>query len=244
MYQDLKEHIKLKHQYAEFPCNPCGKTFQNYNAAREHRNKFHCVAKFSCGICEYQAPTKISLSNHIKFYHSLLESQQGQKVVVDLKCTECNLSFESLKEHMKHQVIIHNSHPKKVHPCPKCDHVATQAGNLLTHMKNKHEGIKFECDECKKIFNFAGTLKQHKNTIHLKMRYPCNLCHHKASSPSCLSNHKRNKHSKQYMNNLGVKGQNIGPQVVQKHPYACDFCDYSTSLKFSLTMHIESKHLK
>ena len=37
-------------------------------------------------------------------------------------------------------------------PCNKCDYIATFRGNLLQHLKSRHEGVEFPCDKCVKTY--------------------------------------------------------------------------------------------
>ena len=34
------------------------------------------------------------------------------------------------------------------YPCDQCGYRATHKSHLLTHVKSKHEGVKYPCDHC------------------------------------------------------------------------------------------------
>ena len=65
-------------------------------------------------------------------------------------------------------------------PCGQCDHRATCSGNLLTHIKSKHEGFRYPCDQCDYKATQRANLKSHIQSQHEGVKYPCSECDYKA----------------------------------------------------------------
>ena len=50
--------------------------------------------------------------------------------------------------------------------CDQCDYKGTHKGNLLRHIKSRHEGLKFSCDQCDYNATQKGDLLRHKKSKH------------------------------------------------------------------------------
>ena len=50
--------------------------------------------------------------------------------------------------------------------CKQCDYKATKKGNLLSHIKSIHEGLKFPCEQCDYKATRKGNLLKHVKLIH------------------------------------------------------------------------------
>ena len=70
-----------------------------------------------------------------------------------------------------------------------CDYKATQKRHLLTHLKSKHEGIKYPCDQCDHKATRKGNLLVHIKSKHEGIKYPCDQCEYKATEKSSLLRH-------------------------------------------------------
>ena len=74
----------------------------------------------------------------------------------------------------------------KSYSCGKCDYVATQSGNLKTHIRSKHEGVRYLCSHCEYATTQAGHLKRHIENRHEGVRYSCDQCENVATGVHCL----------------------------------------------------------
>ena len=57
------------------------------------------------------------------------------------------------------------------YPCDKCEHTATEAGNLNRHFISKHEKVRYPGDKWEYAATQAGNLRKHfeKNTRRSKI---------------------------------------------------------------------------
>ena len=91
---DLNEHLETQHRDDTFDCLECrykGKT-------RGELSKHIITAHRLCRFCEYRAPNKMSLENHLKANHS---HQPNHKKTI-FKCEKC--AYQTLQES---QLISH-----------------------------------------------------------------------------------------------------------------------------------------
>ena len=51
---------------------------------------------------------------------------------------------------------------------------------------------KYQCSQCDYLASYAGTLKYHRRQKHDRLKYPCKSCDYSATSLGSLSRHKRN----------------------------------------------------
>ena len=87
-----------------------------------------------------------------------------------------------------------NKKRKGEYPCKECEYVATQAGNLKTHIESKHEGVRYLCSKCEYAATTASYLQRHFKSNHDGVRYPCSQCEYIATTTSNLMRHVENKH--------------------------------------------------
>ena len=87
--------------------------------------------------------------------------------------------------------------------CKLCDFISMEKITLVTHVKSKHEGIKFPCNEtifqfiCKICDHFScdkDNLMRHVQAIHEGIKFPCDQCDYQATTEGILLTHKKSKH--------------------------------------------------
>ena len=84
---------------------------------------------------------------------------------------------------------------KKIFQCPKCEHTATQGGNLRRHISAVHEAErKYKCPQCDHKTAQKSNLQIHIKSKHEGIRYPCPHCNHIASQKSYLKKHIQSEH--------------------------------------------------
>ena len=78
--------------------------------------------------------------------------------------------------------------------CPKCNAVFAYRHDMLRHVRNKHEGVKYPCSQCDYKATKQYHLKIHIKSVHEGVKYPCSLCDYKATTQSNLKRHTDSKH--------------------------------------------------
>ena len=72
---------------------------------------------------------------------------------------------------------------KKIFQCPKCEHTATQRGNLRRHIAGVHEAErKYKCQQCDHKTAQKSNLQIHIKLKHEGKRLPCPHCNHIAKT--------------------------------------------------------------
>ena len=117
--------------------------------------------------------------------------------------------------------FVSNDH-KKSFKCQQCDYEATRLDNLQTHIKSKHEGIRYPCQQCDYKATLASNLQKHIKSKHEGIKYPCQQCDYQATLASDLKRHIKSQHE-------GIR-------------YPCEQCEYKATQAFHLQRHIMSQH--
>ena len=73
--------------------------------------------------------------------------------------------------------------------CYQCESKFTLKGNLLTHIKSKHEGLKYACNKCGHQAATQGNLTTHIKSKHEGVKYACNQRDYQATQQSNLTTH-------------------------------------------------------
>ncbi|XP_055352158.1 zinc finger homeobox protein 4-like isoform X2 [Paramacrobiotus metropolitanus] len=110
--------------------------------------------------------------------------------------------------------------------CPKCDIVLGSSKSLGGHMTMVHSrnsSKKLKCPKCNWHYKYQETLE-----IHMKDKHP----ESEETCPYCLTNQPHPRLSRGEVYNCGYK------------PFRCETCNYSTTSKGNLTIHMQSdKHV-
>ena len=235
-----------------YECEVCHKEFKRRDHLKTHNNAIHLGVKYPCNKCEHKATNPSDLRKHIRSQHD------GTKVSVERRIYECGVCYKVFKrgDHLK----THNNaiHLGVKYPCDKCEHKATNSGNLRKHIRSKHDGTKVslqrrinKCGICYKEFTKGSHLKTHNDNVHLGVRYPCDKCEYKATNPANLRTHIRSKHDgiKVPCDQCDFKAANRSSVLKHKQaihlglkPHACILCDYKASMKATLRSHVNRQH--
>ena len=89
---------------------------------------------------------------------------------------------------------IKSKHEGVKYACNQCDYQATQQSNLTVHIKSKHEGVKYACNECDQQFTLQHNLITHIKSKHEGLKYACNQCDYQATRHFNLTKHINLKH--------------------------------------------------
>ena len=134
--------------------------------------------KFSCEKCDYTAKNEITLKNHIKTVHDLVE----------YPCSICDYlgSLSAIRAHI-------NTEHKEYFQCKYCTFIAQEKTAVTLHSKNEHS-VNIKCSFCEKVFTKSYHLKNHVKVHHEGIKFPCNQCDYQANEPSNLRTHKITYH--------------------------------------------------
>ena len=166
-------------------------------------------------------------------------------------CDQCSpvIQFTSNFELRKHLKLWHKSGPFK---CELCSFIALQPRQLQEHTNRKHLGIKEDtpCDQCDYNPRDQGNLLKHIRSKHEGLRYPCHLCELKATSPQSLKIHIRSIHEGIKCQCPLCGKQFSRPQILNTHikhshegrRYKCEFCEYHATRKQNLLVHFQKMH--
>ena len=165
------------------PCQMCDKTFCNSRSLARHRISVHeCT---DCELCGAKGIFLYNLKAHRKDVHQIEET---------FTCHECDSTFSSKSNLLKHIGSVHSTveikcgtcdkvfsrsdmlkrHEKQFHsetiPIFSCDHCSYQSpkmSNLDRHSKGR---VKNFCDVCKEYFCKKGDLVLHTTIYHRKSK--------------------------------------------------------------------------
>ena len=111
------------------------------------------------------------------------------------------------------------------HICPTCGKSFATKGEVKTHCKMVHEGIRHECQICNQTYVSKQALKEHvkKNHEGDKPSFKCSMCEKSFWTKQVLKRHNDNVHEK-------------------KRPFGCDLCGLRFAQSGQLKTHIKGKH--
>ena len=121
------------------------------------------------------------------------EEKIGENLIEESK------SQEKIKTKVKNRrTRTQISNVNKSTQCPECGAEFTTKGNMVTHYRSKHEGVKYPCDQCDYQATTQGSLQIHIQSKHEGIKYPCNQCDYQATQQSSLQTHITAKHSEKF----------------------------------------------
>ncbi|CAG5126665.1 unnamed protein product, partial [Candidula unifasciata] len=138
-------------------------------------------------------------------------------------------SLQSIGLQLPHFLCACDEHPQgKAHgvECPKCDMVLSSSQSLgghmtMTHSRNSCKTLK--CPKCNWHYKYQETLEIHMKEKHLDTDAQCVYC---------LTNQAHPRLARGESYSCGYK------------PYRCEVCNYSTTTKGNLSIHMQSdKHI-
>ena len=152
----------------------------------------------------------------------------------------------------------HNNENK----CDKCEFTCSTESELLEHNQKQHTQT-LNCDKCEYTCRSSEDLKKHKEKKHKennKKELNCNKCEKRFLSEDALSNHTRNDHGQRktsltedsyscdecvmtcYLKDTLVRHKKF--EHGGKSVYLCTVCEYGSTSKDDLRVHIKDKHSK
>ena len=140
--------------------------------------------------------------------------------------------------------------PSDSSQCPQCNAVFKHRGDMLKHVRFKHEGVSFPCNQCDYKAMTQPHLKTHIESVHEGVKYPCNQCDHKATKQSHLKTHIESVHEGvkypcNQCDHKATKQSNLKQHIKEVHEgvkYPCSQCNYKATDQRNLKRHVESVH--
>ncbi|XP_033208778.1 zinc finger protein 778-like [Belonocnema kinseyi] len=238
-------------------CDKCSRSYATLSGLSNHKCSELAVLKpeFICDYCIYKTNVKGNFLRHVTSRHIQMPQTRNycdkyfrSYTLSDLKtypsfeqtifqtqfiCNFCEYTSNTKSSLAKHITSHHTPMSKtrqKMHSCNKCSRSYTSLGGLTRHRRLSHAKVKpqFICDFCGYKSNQKGNLSKHITALHLqtsKQRHYCTDCPRSYTWLSALTRHIRLEHAS-----------------VTPH-FSCDFCEYETNLKSSLSKHIGIRHM-
>lgn len=266
----ISVHIQTKHLPCDpnlNKCKNCGKKFAVRSYLKTHlklcgKLKFK---RFICDHCGHRTHIKHDLRTHIKLKHLPRDTNL-------FKCEKCKKSFSSKRYLLFHSNMC-DGLPRWLKPTYSCEHCKFETKKKHTLQKHllKHLPRDLNSNRCKKCnfsFSSQSVLQRHSEicgkSVEAKRslyRFSCMLCNYKCRDRNNLNHHievnhlsrdarskKCDKCAKIFMNrqNLLKHSRLCGQSNDFRRSVmnlSCEYCDYKTDCKPTLSNHIQSKHL-
>ena len=242
----LFNHIKEAHQGLKYNCELCGKCFTRLENFNEHQANHNGDKPFSCLQCDYCS----SKPHNLKMHH-LTHSN-----IKPFKCLLCDLSFKHQK-HLKNHQGVHSEAKKNKFACNNtvytsyttCSFVGSSRPRLFQHIKDAHQGIRYNCEQCTYHSNYKQILNQHVAKDHDGLMYMCEKCDFQTASKYDAYRHIIVKHQgMQFRCNI-CKDQFERSEGLAKHKrskhesitFSCDKCEFISINKRSAQRHTRHK---
>lgn len=214
------ETIKTKRKLDNAKCELCKKKYSRTYRLAQHMLQKHNVVwvkkkivatpdnprPFNCDDCEKTFIRRKHLMRHRISKH------------IGLKCTECNMKFVKLKEHMM------NAHQKRLQlpfECYLCKQQYKSKQRIASHMQAIHCQLNqtFRCPLCPEVFKCRLEYQRHRaKHKYDRARFNKRIC--EICGKSILNSHFRN-HEKTH---------------IESH-LKCSFCDKMFKNKASVKLH-------
>ncbi|CAK1592802.1 unnamed protein product [Parnassius mnemosyne] len=180
------------------------------------------------------------------------KKRQGETIFCEL-CDYSTCHKNCLKIHM----LSHNT--TKPFACEFCDYATKYPLALNRHKSSKHQaenedpnGSKkeipfYKCDQCDYVSRFKSNLKSHKRKHKTEKQFKCSECSYETAYRHNFMKHCR-QHSKitfncdkcdfvtQYEGHIYRHLSNVHNDVMD-YGYTCNFCDFSTAVRWRLNIH-------
>ena len=202
-------------------CKICGLRLTRFSGPRHITTK-HDIGgtkeKYQCSYC----PKTFRDGTHKKIHEIRIHTKK-----YEYHCDVCGKGFaerHNLEVHLaeEHLNTSEKKEWRKPVICPHCGSTFSNKGSLQSHIKNIHEGFKFQCPHCDYSNGRKANLDMHIKIKHEGLTFPCPHCNYNATRESNLKVHIKTVHE-------GLK-------------FNCPHCDFQVTRKDYLEKHISSAH--
>lgn len=179
---------------------------------RLNTSTYNCL--LSCDICEFRAPIRYKMLNHMKRYHMLSSDEATRKPFC---CDICGKRL-STKAHLKSHMRIHTGERPYVCKFESCNRRFLGTPERQMHMRRHLSEKPYQCDKCPAAFINKSTMNNHKRNMHSDIRpFECELCGKSFKLRSTYQHH--------LLTHSDIR------------PYRCDDCGKSFRLRKSFIVH-------
>ena len=238
---------KIKHVDAKF--NPRGPKLTlealNKRAKDQSNGCFECGAKFS---------NTLALREHLRLNHQtgerfLHQYRKAENKKLGNICEECEATFISNKELMRH---VKSVHYLVKFPCDQCGKQLSRKDDLLRHKMTIHKigsPVEFKCEVCNSIFHRKDKFERHKASSLLSdgsVKNKCSECDEIFCTAKFLRDHNK-------IHQIELSCEECGDEFTLKsslEPHklnrsggvSCDECDKTLCNSVSLNRHKNKVH--
>ena len=237
--------------YDQFPCESCGKIFDNQKTLAEHVYNIHKIHISTCDICGKTFKNHKTLSNHMRLHKTINCDSCGKSFKVAYytrhkakckiyNCEECDYTTRSERDLKAHKKV----HQQILHQCLFCPYTTSKNSHLKRHILNVHsDSEKFCCDECDKQYSRESSLQYHKESKH-SPNHRCDHCDKEFETRRNLEKHILDQHThNKITTSNGFMILHQSERTIKRKTYFCHLCDYKTTWKGNLKKHVDRMHL-
>ncbi|XP_053315693.1 zinc finger protein 639 [Spea bombifrons] len=238
-FNDLKQHMILKHKCAESHiCKVCKQGFSSDDLLSEHA-KIH-EEQLSCKHCDYKTNSFESLNHHVADVH-----------FNDFLywCEQCDLQFCTSSELYLH---FQEHSCDEQYLCQFCEHETNDPEDLHSHVVNEHTCRLIELSDA---YNSGArgqfSLLNKINFDKSKNFFVCQVCGFSSRLHTNVNRHVAIEHTRFYPHvcddcGKGFSGMLEYSQHLNSHSsegvYLCQYCEYSTGQLEDLKTHLDFRH--
>ena len=116
---------------------------------------------YNCCVCEVFITRCLLIAKNHAYHCGELKKRNNKKLVVSLKCNNCEEKFSSRKDLADHFKSVHR---RVNYSCSKCSKMFKYRKNYRKHLeihKSKESPKQEKCPECGKTFQFRSYLNRH-----------------------------------------------------------------------------------
>ena len=225
---DVESRVQiLKYAGIEIDCAKCQQDLLHHQA-------YHLIHHELCKFCRNEKYKYENVKNK-RVCHENMKFKYEEE---NCSCHICNRIFNSKQTKDKHVKPQHGNETKLGYVCKNCDDLFQSKAALEyhEHVKHKEEIESFSCTDCTESFKTMHSVNVHKRSVHNRRDFYCRKCSFKFKLHSHLLRHYRTVHDfdmKKFTNSEISAEQTI---------YSCTVCDFTTSYKQNLAIHMKSKH--
>ena len=230
---NLNTHSRSRHEKRRLQCDKCDYWTTWNTSFHQHQREKHGLFKkkskhytdgqqYLCDQCAFSTFSKVEFEKHKDHSGStgFVRRPKTHRRTLNTLAVKIEPSVHQVKSKVSRFIV---PLVPKAFRCEACEYSTDLVSNLKAHVKQVHEGVKYQCDQC----DYKATrhnLKIHVDNIHLGLRFKCESCEHVSTTRANLKIHNKTKHG-------GVRIQ-------------CNKCDFATFYISNLRTHLNTVHQK